>query len=957
MVSIREIRVSMSSVLRVCRKCGAEVLSDAPEGLCTACLFETGLGLLLDSAVAGVGDSGRDDDAPTLDKRKPARPEKTFVDFGDYELIEVIGRGGQGVVYRARQKSLNRTVALKIIALGHWATDAHLKRFRREAEAAASLDHSGIVPIYEVGEADGSCYFSMKLVEGGQLDEVVTREPMPVRRAVALIAKVARTVHYAHEHRILHRDIKPGNILLDQEGEPHLTDFGLARLVESESTVTRTMEVLGTPSYMAPEQAIGNTDAVSGATDVYGIGAVLYQLLTGHPPFAGGTTYETIKLLLDNEPRQPRLWNPKIDRDLSTICLKCLEKDPKRRYSSALAQAEDLERWLKHEPIQARRTGLFIRSQKWVRRKPTSALLAASLVALAASAAWIFWESEFIRHPVATGIAVLPFENLSGEKADPSFADGIQDDILTKLARIADLKVISRTSVMPYRGKRNTREIGDALRVSHLLEGSVRKSGNRLHLNAQLIDTRSDMHVWADEYDGSLSDLFAIQTEIAESIAEQLKSKVTRSERAAIERASTADLVAFDYYTHAKTLLFSVSITAQEISKEFLYQAVDLLNKVVARDPAFVSAYCQLAKAHGRIYAFDIDHSSARRALAADAVRNAERLRPDDGETHLARARFLLDCNLDFEGARKELAVAERLLPNDAELFLLTGYIARRQGRWNESLRNLEKAIQLDPRNFSLWQEVGLNYHLLRRYPEMKAAADQAVAIVPDDGLTRAFRAFVELVSSGNTGPLHETIRDVIAKNPASTPSITDLWFDLALCEHDNAEIAQALAVISETGSQPEFVTLPRSFCQGLAARVRGDEPAARAAFMTARNELERTVREQPQFASPLSVLGMTDAALGRKEDAIREGQRALELCPITKDAVVGSELMEFLAVIYAWTGENERGLEQLAATVRIPGVLSYGHLRLHPYWDSLRGDPRFEKIVASLAPREIGNR
>src|SRR5881227_1035241 len=226
-------------------------------------------------------------------------------------------------------------------------------------------------------------------LEGGQLDAVASRETMPPRRAAELIAKVARTVHYAHEHHILHRDIKPGNILLDDKGEPHLTDFGLARLVETESTVTHTREVLGTPSYMAPEQAVGNNDTVSSATDVYGIGAVLYQLLTGHPPFAGGTTYETIKLLLDTEPRQPRLWNSKIDRDLSTICLKCLEKDPRRRYSSALALAEDLERWLKHEPILARRTGIVTRGRKWGRRKPTSALLAASLIALATAAGWI----------------------------------------------------------------------------------------------------------------------------------------------------------------------------------------------------------------------------------------------------------------------------------------------------------------------------------------------------------------------------------------------------------------------------------------------------------------------------------------------------------------------------------------------------------------------------------------
>ena len=348
---------SMIRVIRICRKCGAKIFSDVPEGLCPRCVLKSALGNFPDAAVAGGVDPGRSDTPSAADEngapnnKKSASAAELLGELGDYELLEEVGRGGQGVVFRARQKSLNRTVALKVISLGQWASKAHLKRFRLEAEAAASLEHPGIVPIHEVGERDGSCYFSMKFVEGGQLDEVARREPMPIRRAVELIAKVARTVHYAHEHGILHRDIKPGNILLDAKGEPHLTDFGLARLVESESSVTHTLDVLGTPSYMAPEQAVGNNAAVSSVTDVYGLGAVLYQLLTGQPPFAGGATYETIKLLLDTEPRQPRLLNPKIDRDLSTICLKCLEKDPKRRYSSALALAEDLERWLKHEPI------------------------------------------------------------------------------------------------------------------------------------------------------------------------------------------------------------------------------------------------------------------------------------------------------------------------------------------------------------------------------------------------------------------------------------------------------------------------------------------------------------------------------------------------------------------------------------------------------------------------------
>src|SRR5215469_14293591 len=355
----------MKTPTTVCRRCGAQISVDATREDCLACLLEMGPGLLDDDSVAGVdssttafaktNDLGCHDGPPLPKAKKAGRsarraesvPRRTDIlsDFGDYELLEEIGRGGQGVVYRAHQKSLNRSVALKVIGLGSWATETHLKRFRREAEAAASLNHPWIVPIYEVGERDGACYFSMGLVEGEQLDAILKREPMPIRRAAELIAKVARTVHYAHEHGILHRDIKPGNILLDEKGEPHLTDFGLARLVETESTVTRTREVLGTPSYMAPEQAAGETTKLGKATDVYGLGAVLYQLVTGHPPFAGGTTYETIKLLLDTEPRPPRSLNRKIDRELSTICVKCLDKDPKRRYPAAAGLAEDLEHW------------------------------------------------------------------------------------------------------------------------------------------------------------------------------------------------------------------------------------------------------------------------------------------------------------------------------------------------------------------------------------------------------------------------------------------------------------------------------------------------------------------------------------------------------------------------------------------------------------------------------------
>src|SRR5256714_3139080 len=394
----------ITTAKRFCRKCGAAIPPNSPQQSCGACLLETGLG-----SVEPEREVNADPSTPL--KTSPA-PSPMLMDFGDYELLEQIARGGQGVVYRARQKILNRTVALKVISVGQGTSEAHVKRFRREAEAAARLEHPCIVPIYEVGERDGSCYFSMKFVEGGQLDDVIRHEPMPPRRAAELIAKVARTVHYAHEHGILHRDIKPGNILLDQKGEPHLTDFGLARLVESESTVTRTLEVLGTPSYMAPEQAEGENAAVSSATDVYGLGAVLYHLLTGQPPFAGGTTYETIKLLLDTEPRPPRLLNRKIDRDLSTICLKCLDKDPRRRYSSALALAEDLERWLEGRPISARSISAPARIWRWSRRNPKLVATGVAGLVLGAAAIWLF-RGEFFQaspfRPPAQRIGVLPF--------------------------------------------------------------------------------------------------------------------------------------------------------------------------------------------------------------------------------------------------------------------------------------------------------------------------------------------------------------------------------------------------------------------------------------------------------------------------------------------------------------------------------------------------------------------
>jgi TolB-like protein/predicted Ser/Thr protein kinase len=953
--------VVMSSVLRVCRKCGTEIFTDAPEGLCTACLFETGLSLLTDDPVAGGGDPGPDDCVPLPDVKKKSNRARTFANFGDYELLEVIGRGGQGVVYRARQKGLNRIVALKVIGLGHWATETHLKRFRREAEAAASLDHPGIVPIHEVGERDGSCYFSMTFVEGGQLDEVVKRTPMSIRQAVELIAKVARTVHYAHEHGILHRDIKPGNILLDAKGEPHLTDFGLARLVESDSSVTHTLDVLGTPSYMAPEQAVGNNAAVSSATDVYALGAVLYQLLTGQPPFAGGATYETIKLLLDTEPRQPRLLNPKIDRDLCTICLKCLEKDPKRRYSSALALAEDLERWLKHEPIRARHIGVFSRGRKWVQRNPASALLAASLVALAAAAGWIVWKSEFIRRPVTNGIAVLPFENLSEQKEDGAFVDGVQDDVLTKLAKIADLKVISRTSVMDYRGKRNLRQIGNDLRVSHVLEGSVRRAGTHLHLNAQLIDTRTDTHVWVEQYDRDLNDLFAIQSEIVQKVAEHVHAKLSATEKASIEERPTQDLIAYDFYARAVSMIYNVQVPSESTADtplnadKTLSEAVDLLNKAVTRDPNFFLAYCQLALVHDLVYDMEIDHTPTRLALAQSAIDSAFRLRPDSGEAHVALGWHLYWGYLDYDRARAELALAQQSLPNNPVVYELAGSMDRSQRRWADAIHNLERACELDPRNYPYLINLGSTYLTLHDYDQHIRIMDRIVALHPERRVDRIFRASVEVYRRADTGPWRESIENMLTNEPGSEkdPFVASQRYTLALYDRDWDAAERAAPVLAQKHSlQWSFPELGRDFWVGVIARLKGDETSARAAFMRARAQQEEEIRGLPEDAVLLVDLGLIDAGLGRKEEALNEGRRAMELLSSVKNLYSEPYVRKSFAIICAWTGERELALGQLEALIKIPGSYTYGNFRLSPMWDPLRGDPRFEKIVASLAPK-----
>jgi TolB-like protein/Tfp pilus assembly protein PilF len=937
-------------VSRVCENCGDKILGDSPKGLCPACVLETGLGPLADETVAGIDD--------------PGHPAEVLMDFGDYELLEEIGRGGQGVVYRARQKSLNRTVALKVIGLGQWATQAHLKRFRREAESAANLDHPCIVPIYEVGEREGSCYFSMKFIDGGQLDEVAKRTQISIRNAAELIAKLARTVHYAHEHGILHRDIKPGNILLDAKGEPHLTDFGLARLLETKSTVTHTMDVLGTPSYMAPEQASGRNEQLTSATDVYGLGAVLYQLLTGHPPFAGGTTYETVRLLLETEPRPPRLLNRKIDRELSTICLKCLEKDPKRRYSSALALAEDLEHWLKHEPIRAKRSGLFTHARKWARRNPSTTVLLTLLVALAVGMGVMSWNRE--RKPaviVPKSIAVLPFENLSRDPDSAYFSDGIQEEILTRLTSIADLKVISRTSTQRYQSKpRNLSQIAKQLGVANILEGSVQKVADQVRVNVQLVNAQTDSHLWAETYDRKLTDIFGVESEIAKGIAASLQAKLTGREEQALAVKPTNNPEAYDAYLRGLAFEARNYSSSSFYSRDLVVKAINFYERAVQLDPNFAIAWARLSRADALLYFNPDDHSATRREAAKRALETAQKLEPNSPETLLALGYYQYWVLYDYGLAKTTFERVSKMLPSSSDISKALGRVTRREGNWDQSIAYFEQALTLDPRNVELLIHTAETYAMRRQFPAALKLYDRALDIMPNDPDMMAAKASIYQAQ----GNLQEAARFLTQINWQSPNEDS---FEIKITQlRLERNYVEAVRLLQARQAQFHFASQSDKGCDqvmlAFTQRLAGDTAGAKVTAEQARNTLEQLYRDQPNEETA-ARLSQAFAAMGQKDSALKGAERAVMLLPSANDRVVGPQYEENLALIQTIFSENSRAISTLTQLLQTPywglSGLSYSPtpitpalLRLDPLWDPLRGDPAFQKLCEEKIDKSI---
>jgi TolB-like protein/Flp pilus assembly protein TadD len=591
------------------------------------------------------------------------------------------------------------------------------------------------------------------------------------------------------------------------------------------------------------------------------------------------------------------------------------------------------------------------------RRLLVGGTLLLALVALSL-AAYVTLQRKHPKSAAATipnkSIAVLPFENLSEEKANVFFADGVQDEILTDLAKIADLKVISRTSVMQYKSgvARNLREIGKQLGVAHLLEGSVQRAANKVRVNAQLIDARSDAHLWAQTYDRDLADVFAIQSEIAQKIADQLQAKLSPKEKAAIEERPTKDLAAYDLYLRAKELIYDGRVNVSR-ARENDFTSIQLLEQAIARDPAFLLAYCQLAFVHDDIYTENYDHTETRLALAEENIHAAVQLQPNSGEVHLAQAIHYYWGYRNYDQAREELAKVERALPNNERVFVFLGRIDRRQARWDEAIRNFDGAVSLDPRNTDTLVDLGETYFRLRRLGEAIAILDRARAVQPRSAFLRAFPAWIKVEAKADMAALRSVLNTIEAEGPSSAAEVADLSFQLALREHDPVAAARALGSIPREG-QIDYngFPFPHPWYEGLLAKLRQDARATHAAFAAARPEVDKIVHTQPGGAQPLSMLGLIDAELGEKDTAIQEGRTACDMLPVAKDAVYGALLITNLARVYALTGEKDLALEQLDAVNNVPWGPTYGQLRLDSEWDSLRGDPRFEKLAASSAPK-----
>jgi len=715
-----------------------------------------GLGLF------GLEEHDAADPTPVPSESHSERAAKVFPEFGDYELLEEIGRGGQGVVYRARQKSLNRTVALKVIGLGPWATEAHLKRFRREAEAAASLEHQRIVPIHEIGERDGQCYFSMKYATGGSLRVALPALRKDPRKSVRVIAKVARGIAYAHSKGILHRDLQPGNILLDENGEPMVSDFGLAKWLDQGSDLTRTLETLGTPGFIAPEQTECHGDKLTCAADVYGLGAILFYLLTARPPFVGPNVLHVIRQAAATP--APRLCSivPSLDRDLETIVARALELDPNTRYQSASALAVDLEHWLEGRPVMARPVSLPVRVWRWSKRNPKLAAATVATFCSAMAAIFLFFSHAglssvgafaatviafcaaiavpflFVSRkttpfyaPPEKSIAVLPFLNMSSDPENDYLSDGLTEDLIMAFSRLKGLRVPARTSSFAFKGKKDDIcSIGQQLNVTKILEGSVRKVGGRLRITAQLINVADSNHLWSRTFDREMQEVFAIQDEITREIVRALEMQLVGEGDQPLAKHGTYNTDAYQVYLQGRYHFY-------KLTGEGFRRSIECCRKALKIEPRYALAYSLLSLCyqHGWFYGYlSLQDKLAVVSRRDRALEKAVRLYPNLPETTTDDLLIeALACPLTMVKFFSQAATkAVELDPNLAETQTVLGMVRFYNDRnWAKAEDCFKQAIKLSPNYVTAHEQYAVFLGCMRRTGETITHARLAQQIDP----------------------------------------------------------------------------------------------------------------------------------------------------------------------------------------------------------------------------------
>jgi serine/threonine protein kinase/Tfp pilus assembly protein PilF len=900
-----------------------------------------------------------------------------------------LGRGAMGVTYKAVDVNLRSAVALKIISARFIGDESARRRFVREARAAASVRHSNVASVFHLGKSGDTYFYAMESVDGESLDQVIRRSGrLEPSIALTVVTLVAAGLEAIHRQSLVHRDIKPSNIMISLQGakivNAKIIDLGLAKGAAEDdaiSAISSQGTFAGTPQYASPEQFAGIGADIR--SDLYSLGITLWEMLSGEVPFQGCSS----KLIYQHQHASlPIEKLARIPQPVVALLELLLEKDPARRFQTPtellqaiprVTEALNAERGVTTDQLQSRvdeaatsskqSTSGLHRVLASTRKRVFGWLLASALGISGLLFVWSFSahrgsisnQRDAQAIPAEKSVAVLPFESLSDNKGDSYFADGVQDEILNNLAKIAQLKVISRTSVMQYRAdaRRDLRQIASALGVENVLEGTVRRHGNRVRVSTELIDARNDHTIWADSYDRDLTDIFAIQSEVAQTIADKLTATLSPEERKRIEAKPTDNLEGYDLYLRANELIMNAgaSLGFGNIERP-LREAIDFLERAVQLDPKFTLAYCASGLAHDLLYYYP-DATPERRALADAAVNSALRLQPDLPEVHLAYAYHLYYGYQDYEQARAQLAIAKRGLPNNVEAIALQAYIDRRQGNFEKAIRELREAITLDPRNRVSLEELAATFYHTRQFSAAEQIYDRLQEMPLDQPKVRVERASTMVDKTGD----NTALRSAIAALPASmADDRAGLTWRLFVAVSDR-NWAQAKEIIEKMKGGEDlglfaygWWPVPVGCYSILIARLQGEPAGANPSFAEVREQMNQKIHKSPENAAPLlSQLAVVDALLDHKAAALSEAKRAVGMLPISKDAMAGPGIAINLAVVYAWTNELDLAFQTLAPLTKTPNGIYYGQLKLDPLWDPIRKDPRFDKLLAELAPKD----